>query len=281
MMKKVMFVVVMLLVASACFAQLQSPPSNLVGYVKFTAGGTGVNPHTPFGLPFVFWDVVSGTPQYGVVSNNPSDILGDQPNCAGTLAADRIIRQDNGNPAYRSTTVGCGWTGALEGGLMTAGRAYWYLNKTGADRPIVLAGQVDNSGNYATIQMTEGNYTPYSWRDSRQVDRDDLNLLAAGFLGGNTSILSDQVLSQNTGLFFWRDTNPVQWDGSLLNLEPGHAYWVFNRNHANDTWSYNYDASGASLSVGTPPTMKDNGATISKMDNGTVKTKTKAGTTRE
>src|SRR5512143_3711710 len=106
MMKKVMFVVVLMLVASTCFAQLQSGPSNVVGYVKVVC--SAANPPslpsaaTPFGLPFKFWDVPSaGIPTYGVVSTNPSDIIGDQSRCGSIATADLIVRQDGGSQAYR------------------------------------------------------------------------------------------------------------------------------------------------------------------------------------
>ena len=52
-MRKALLVVLCLLLATAVFAQMQSGPSNKVGYVKIvvlgTPGGTG---YTAFGLPF-------------------------------------------------------------------------------------------------------------------------------------------------------------------------------------------------------------------------------------
>ncbi len=265
-MKKVMFVVVLLLVASTCFAQLQSGPSNTAGYVKIT-GVAGS--YTAFGLPFKFWDVPSGgIPTYGVVSTNPSDIFGDQTNCGGTTTADRILRQDNGTSAFRSTTLGCGWTGTLESGSgVLPGRAYWYYNRTAANRDLVLAGEVDNTGNYATIAMALATYNPYSWRDSRAVDRDDLNLVAAGFRGGSLASTSDQVINQTGGAFFWRRTTDNTWQPTTgpLSVQPGAAYWIFNRNQAGDVvWNYNYDASGATLSRGDSP-KGDVGTPISKV----------------
>lgn len=277
-MKKVMFVVVLLLVASTCFAQLQSGPSNTAGYVKITGVAQS---YTAFGLPFKFWDVpAGGIPTYGVVSTAPSDIFGDQPNCGTLTTADRILRQDNGNSGYRNSGAGCAWSGTLEtNASVLPGRAYWYYNRTAANRNLVVAGEVDNTGNYATITMALATYNPYSWRDSRAVDRDDLNLLAAGFRGGGLSSQSDQVVLQGgAGSFFWRRTSDNTWQPAAgpLNVQPGSAYWIFNRNQTADVaWPYNYDASGASLSRGDSP-KGDSGTPISKVrTTPTVKTGSK------
>jgi hypothetical protein len=278
MMKKVMFVVVMLLVASTCFAQLQSPPSNVTGYVKITALASSF---TPFGLPFQFWDVpAGGVPTYGVESTRPSDIVGDQTNPGNSVTADLIWRQDNGNTAFR--TPANVWTGTLEDNQgMSPGRAFWYRNRTAANRNLVLAGQVNNAGSYGVVPMPNTAYTPYSWRDSRSVDRSQLNLLTSGFTGGTLSSQSDQVLQQGAGAFFWRRTNDSSWQGTLVTVEPGIAYWIFNRNHGNGTWNYDYIPGGAAaVSNDNVPTSKDNGVSISKINTGT-KTKATAGSTRE
>lgn len=265
-MKKVMFVVVLLLVASTCFAQLQSGPSNTAGYVKIT-GPAGQ--YAAFGLPFKFWDVpAGGIPTYGAVSTSPSDILGDQLNCGSAGAADQVIRQDLGSFARRNCPST--WVGTLEtNATMTPGHAYWYWNRTASSRDIVLAGEVDNTGNYATVNMGLAVYTPYSWRDSRSVLNDDLNLLAAGFRGGGGAGSSDQVINQTGGAFFWRSTTDNTWHTSTTNpmttVDPGKAYWIYNRNQAGDVaWDYNYDASGASLSRGGSP-KGDVGTPISKI----------------
>ncbi len=265
-MKKVMFVFVLLLVASTCFAQLQSGPSNVAGYVKFT-GPAGQ--YAAFGLPFKFWDVpAGGIPTYGLVSTNPSDIIGDQTFCGTSGTADQIIRQDNGQFARRLTPPTCGWFGTLEANSnMLPGRAYWYWNRTASLRDIVLAGEVDNTGNYATVTMNLAQYNPYSWRDSRAVDRDDLNLLAAGFRGGGGAGTSDQVINQTGGAFFWRNSTLNAWkpDTGPFNVQPGAAFWIYNRNQSGDVaWPYNYDASGASLSRGDSP-KGDNGTPVSKV----------------
>jgi hypothetical protein len=295
MMKKVMFVVVALLVATTCFAQLQSGPSNTVGYVKIIATGDpapGVQTvSTPFGLAFRFWDVpVGGIPSYGVNSTNPSDICGDQLNCGTALTADRILRQDNGNNAIRNSASGCAWTGTLETGSgMGPGRAYFYQNRTDANRNFVTAGEVDNTGNYLTVLITNNAFVPYSWRDSRSVatgspggaaGAGDLNLLASGFTGG-TSLTSDRVVAQTGGATCYFRVSDNTWQGTLTAVQPGQAYFIHNRNHANLAWNYTYDASGAGLAISPDDTRRDDsGGTISKVPS-SPKTKAGSSTTRE
>jgi hypothetical protein len=251
-MKKVMFVVLSLLIVSAAFAT-ESGPSNKVGYPKINClGGVGTV-STPFGIAFQTWDVpIGNVPSYGVPSTCPSDIFGDQPACGTLVTADRILRQDNGQFAFRNSAAGCAWANQLETNCgAVPGRAYWYQNKTGADRALVVAGECNNTGNYANIAMTELAFTAYAWRDSRDLDRDDLNLLLAGFTGG-ALLTSDRVIDQVNGNFFWRNTTNNTWQGSagFTFVSPSKAYWVQNKDHANDTWNYNYDASGASASIG-------------------------------
>jgi hypothetical protein len=200
MMKKVLLVVFcLMLVASVSVAQT-SGPSNVAGYVKIVCGGdVYLTPYaTPFGLPFKFWDVVAGVPQYGIESTKPSDIVGDQAAPGSSSTADKILRQDTGEQAWRnsgSLPVPNVWTDLLEtNSNMLPGTALWYINKTGVPRNLVLAGEVDNAGNYGTFSINaplpgSATYaTPYTWRDSRNVPVDSLGLLAAGFLGGTTVI---------------------------------------------------------------------------------------------
>jgi len=289
MMKKVVFLVVLMLVAFTCFAQLQSGPSNVVGYVKIVCGANATpgtqTVSTPFGLPFKFWYVPSaGIPTYGVESDKPSDIAGDQLNCNNLSSnADRILRPDNGNNAYRLTSLSCGYTGALETSVnwndrMVPGRSYYYQNRTDAVRNFVLAGEVDNSGIYAPSPegtvITAGVFANYSWRDSRSVNRDDLNLLAAGFNGGTLASNSDRVVNQDgSGANFWRRTTDNTWQGGIVTVEPGVAYWIHNRTNGGvGTYTYDYDASGNSLMVSSPKS--DDSGSIMKLNAPANKAKT-------
>jgi hypothetical protein len=148
---------------------------------------------------------------------------------------------------------------------MTPGRGYYYVNKSGVARTLVLAGQVDNATLYDSVLISApavdgGTFNnPVSWRDTRDRDRDDLNLLAnnyggtGGFRGANTSQFSDRTIRQADGQFFWRRSSDNSWQGAVLtNVNPGQAYWIQNR-HGTHNWSYKYDYSGASADVAGPP----------------------------
>lgn len=262
-MKKVMFVVVSLLLVGSCFAQLQSGPSNTVGYVKIdvAAGTQSVPAFKEFGLPFQFWDVpANNIPTYGVESRFPSDIVGAQTNGGTALSADRITRQENGLFAYRT---GAGvWSGALETGAvnMDPGRAYWYINKSGVARSLVLAGQVNN-GNYGVVAVPPPvaaggtNSTPYSWRDARDVPMAQLGLITDGFLGG-TAITSDRVQDQSGGQFAWYRTSDNTWQGTLTVVRPGRAYWIQNK-HVGHPFNYGYEADGSPISLPNSGDMQD------------------------
>jgi len=249
-MKKVMLVIVCLVFAASAFAQ-QSDPSNDVGYVKLNINGSGtpgVISSLPFGLPFKFWTVNAGVPQYGTESTKPSSIIGAQTNPGAIGAADRINRVDNGQFAYR--TVALAWSGGLEttgAGLMIPGRGYQYINKTGAARTLVLAGDVDNSGDYGIVTITAPVLpallasTPYSWRDSRNSAISTLNLLEDGFTGGTIGN-SDRVAQTTGGNFAYYNTGTAAWAGGLTAIVPGQYYNIVNK-HA--VWSYSYDGTAA------------------------------------
>jgi hypothetical protein len=277
MLKKVLLVVLCLMVASVSLAQT-SGPSNVAGYVKTSTlfGAPGQAAATPFGLPFMFWDVVAGVPTYGTESTSPSDILGDQPAAGDAITADKIIRQD-GVQAYRDNTGPIVWTGALEDDAdMLPGYAYWYVNKTGAARDIVLAGEVVNEGSYAAITITDPPAAPpglnfatsYSWRDSRNVPLEELGLLTAGFAGGDL-ITSDKLVEQVGGGIVNYDIGIPGWVGGFTETVPGRAYWLVNK-HPGNLWVYDYDGSlvlpfhgnddeGVITRTGTSTsTMKDN-----------------------
>jgi hypothetical protein len=169
---------------------------------------------------------------------------------AGT--ADRIVRQ-GGNFAYRwsGAPIPGTWTGLLEdNGEMIPGKAYWYVNLTGANRDIVLAGEVDNAGNYGTASIlappavpANGSYAnAYSWRDSRIIPMDSLGFtIGTDFIGGDAST-SDRIVSQHSGGGLARYlTLTSEWDGQVAidGILPGNAYWIVNR-HSGHPWDYTY-----------------------------------------
>jgi len=281
MMKKVMFVtavLVSLVFVGTCLG-LESAPSNKVGYTKFdvSLGTTGSPYAQPFGLAFKFWNVVSNVPQYGVESTKPSSIVGSQTNQGNSSTADRISRQ-GGDFAYRNTLGN--WAGNLEttSGMINA-EAYYYINKSGVARTLVLAGEADTTGvgiNTKTITAPaaagQNVSTSYSYRDPRVRNRAELNLLGSPygsqFLGGSSST-SDR-LSEQGGNFCYYSTSSSAWAGTLTGATPGKAYYIINK-HVGNTWSYTYLADGGPISM--PP--GDRGidkVTVPKTT--TVKTKT-------
>lgn len=250
-MKKVLLVVLTLaLAASLSFAQT-SGPSNVAGYVKISLGSGTVSAQyaTPFGLPFKFWDVDAGVPSYGIESTDPSDIIGDQTNPGDGIGGDQVMKQSSGEYAYRTATA---WEGDLETTHgMVPGDAYWYLNRSGAARTLVLAGEVDNAGNYGGIFVDDPPASPpnqqfataYGWRDSRNVPLNSLDLLNQGFTGGD-AVSSDKILDQNNGQQANYLTATMDWDYGgegqpFQTITPGHAYWIINR-HPTQEWTYTY-----------------------------------------
>lgn len=232
MLKKVAFVLALTICVSVALA-LESGPSNTVGFVKIPCPQSA---YTPFGLPFTFWDVVSGVPQYGVTSAKPSDVIGAQLTGGDGTTGDQVIRQ-GGSYAFRNTLPTL-WTGGLESGSgMTAGGFFWLWNRHAVDQDMVLAGQVDTSA-FGPITITDNAYTALSFRDARVVDRATLNLLTCGFMGGTSAATSDQVIEQG-GSYFWYRDPPGAWMG-MTSVTPGKAYWIFNYPHANGTWYYTY-----------------------------------------
>jgi len=251
MMKKVLFVVVCLLLVGSAFA-LESAPSNKVGYVKIVCGGgTGIVGSTPFGLPFTFWEVPTGSvPTYGDTTQLPSMIVGTQAKCSTTTRADAIVKQGSGASAKRVSTLSCAWSGTLESNAdMGPGYAYYYQNRTGVARNLVLAGEADTTAAGVPdvpIVAGAGNpSTPYSWKDPRDLLRNTLNLLQEGFLGGGATT-SDRVIAQVGGAYFAYLTGTSSWTGTLASVVPGAAYYIQNR-HAANSWSYRYLANGAQV----------------------------------
>ncbi|MCC6476909.1 right-handed parallel beta-helix repeat-containing protein [bacterium] len=225
---------------------MESAFSNHVGYAKVNClGGVGTVA-TPFGIPFQTWNVLDGVPTYGVNSSCPSDIFGEQLSCGTSVTADRIVGQSNNQFAYRNSAYSCDWYDQLEFNCGTVpGGAYTYENNSGVDRDIVLFGEVNNSDSYASTTMLEGAWSsnPVSWRDSRSLHRSQLDLLASGFTGG-TLTTSDRVIDQISGAFFYYPSGAGSWAGALHSIEPGRAYWIWNKDHANNDWTYNFNPTG-------------------------------------
>ena len=82
---------------------------------------------------------------------------------------------------------------------------------------------------------------------------------------------SDQVVSQNTAAIAFVNASGL-WAGTLHFVEPGDAYWVNNRVHANGSWNYlyNYSGSPAPASIDLPKG-NDTGGSTSKIGVSKVK----------
>jgi len=216
---------------------LESGPSNTVGFTKKACPGG--NTYTDFGLPFEFWDVVSGVPSYGVSSTCPSDLLGSQLTGGLPFLADEVIRQDNGWSAYRGLTGT--WAGTLEDNCgMDAGYGYWLHNRQASVLNLVLAGQVDTT-DFGPIAVSAGEYfTPVSVRDARVVPVGNINLVGSGFTGAALPFLSDEVIEQSSGAAAWYSTTLGVWQtGGLAVVTPMETYWIHTRaGHPAFNWSY-------------------------------------------
>jgi hypothetical protein len=281
-MKKVMLVIVCLLFAATSFAQ-QSDPSNDVGYVKLVNNGVpGLNVSLAFGLPFQFWNVVANVPQYGIESTQPSSIIGSQIQQGVTAtAADNIVRQDGGQIGFRNNTGN--WAGLLQTtSAMVPGSAYYYVNKTGTVRNLVLAGDVANTNGYAT-RVIPGTPTTLgqlgmSWRDSRTLSfppsatlpEVGVGLLADGFRGAASALARDLVVDQIAGTSASVLADNTTWTG-MATANPGRAYRIVNRPHTNGGWTYNFMVSAAAAMNSSVALPVAPAATKAPSDNGSVK----------
>ena len=243
--------------------------SNICGAYSFKVrAGTVMNSfYHPLGLPFKVWPRDVSCPcrrcyggETGPESLKPSAIIDDQINPGLGINADQIMRQDNCESAYISSSSGQ-WVGDLETGeSMIPGAAYWLVNRSGNSYMVILTGQVDNVGFYDTKFMDDPpptppyqQYaTPISFREARRRPLDDLGLIdgCTSFLGGNY-VTSDKLLDQINGdQPNYICTNPddctgdCDWDYGgegtpFQTITPGRAYWVLNR-HPGHEWNYDY-----------------------------------------
>ena len=211
------------------------PCSNQVGYVKITCVANGF---TPFGLPFRTWDAPSGIPSYGIPSTDPSDVFGEQTRCGAIPPlADLIWRQDTGELAYRNCSNF--WRGTLqESHGMTPGRAFWFRNRSGTNRTLILAGEADTISMSGCVTFPAHWFMAYSWRDPRFIPREQLFSDSGCFQCGPVQGASSYVIEQSgaSNLFWCRSGG--DWQGMLLGIDPGEAYWIFNRG---EECTYCYD----------------------------------------
>lgn len=228
----------------------ESGLSNEVGYVAIEALGGGGGGYssvfTMFGVPFVNWDILSGSPQYGTVSSGRDDIIVDQ-SVAGTVAsADKIVATQGGASCYRRSSDNA-WQGTLLNLLRDD--VFYYENKgSRPTRTIIIAGEVSNSNALysstvavpAPVSPQPSAVTWYSWPDSRTLPINQLELYSSGINTGLTASAADLILSLgpvDAGAFAFCDPAGV-WNGTLTQVVPGQAYMIVNQGP--NTWNYSY-----------------------------------------
>jgi len=123
-----------------------------------------------------------------------------------------------------------------------------------------LAGQVDRSTiNFGEIAV---GYNPYGIREAGEVNVSTLDLIP-GFTGGQFAYQSDQIQDMITGNSAWYNTTTSSWSGSLTNITPGHAYYIYVLSgHSSFDWTYN--PTGSEDSKTTVKTIK---VKVNKNDN--------------
>jgi hypothetical protein len=229
-----------------------SGPSNKVGYIRVQVNGSTTGAiYTALGFPFRFWHISStGVPIWGDESFEPSDILYHQPNTGAVSTADLLIRQDNGMFAYRDSSTNGNWAGTLEVNHgARPGRAYWYCNRSGANKILYVAGEVCNVCNsyddtvIVVAPVTSGTaYTPYIWASCGDFSRDQLELLTNGFTSG-TSTTSDKVQNEVGGTSFYRRASDATWQGTMTGISPGTVVWILNK-HQGHPWTMRFRGTG-------------------------------------
>lgn len=226
----------------ACFNIMCSPAaySDTVGYfnLPITTGSATAPSYTAIGLPGFYYFAIASAPcwyAWGVSSSRPSDIVGDQTSPGTATAADRIVRQDNGQFAYR-LVPSLAWVGSLETtGGMILGRAFWYVNKSGSSRDLVLSGVGDPIP--PPLLIPGNSWTPISFPILTPFTVSTLGLLSDGLVGG-TATTSDRLVSQVGGQSAYYRMSPPGWQGTLTSVAPGAAYWIQNRRPM--PWTYTY-----------------------------------------
>ncbi|MDD3051499.1 MAG: hypothetical protein PHR06_10180 [Candidatus Cloacimonetes bacterium] len=213
-MKKSYFLIILLF--AGLLLAVESEPSEIVGYVKISAG-VG---YTAFAVPFTVYDS-------GVETLAISDIIGDQLTGGLAYQSDRILDITNGTVAWLNNTGV--WQGFTE---FTQGHAYYIHNRHTA-KDIFLSGSViENSHNYGIISI---GYTAFSINSVYAHSLDDIDLISSGLTGG-LAYQSDRILDITNGTVAWLNSSGV-WQG-FSTLTIGHAYYIHNR-HSEFTWIYN------------------------------------------
>lgn len=221
-----------------------------MGYCRHEISGSGtpgVISELDFGVPFMYYELISGVPHAGYPSKKPSDIIHNQISPGNGVTADRVAGIKSGAYAYRSSLDDNNWTGALEtsgAGLLTPPEAFTFVNKSGNPTVVILGGVEDNGGGQsrfivAPVAPFEYAETSITWREARVRLIEDLELLDDGFTGG-TGLTSDRVVDRVGGAYAYYRTDISSWGGALTRITPGIAYNIINK-HEGNSWTYTYD----------------------------------------
>ncbi len=203
-MKKLVLPLLLLLGISMLLAQAVSEPSEVVGYFRLSIGATDF---TAFSIPFAYDD------------QSPDNIL------SGFGDGDILTDMTAGTNSY--------YYGVWDGDVTSIdyGNAYWLYREAGNDAmDFYLLGKVDPQSFTLRIKAgpIEGDYTPFSLNEAREVPLSALNI--PGVVEGD--IITDM---QNGDVAYYYG----EWDGFAVNtIKPTHTYWYQSMASEGFMWTY-------------------------------------------
>jgi len=211
-------VLLLLVLSFVILSAVESDPSATVGYFKKSIASDGWE---AFSLPF------------GYANLAPDAVLGTQ---FGDL--DQLIDINTGDNALY--LVGVGWVGSIV--EMTYGHAYWlYRDMANAGMNYYVLGTVDPQP--LTLHVSgddEGNWAAFALQEARQIDVN--TLVITGVLDLDTIV---DISTGDNALYL----DGVGWVGSLMYIDPTHAYWYNSLSPTSYNWTYTPAARGANTAA--------------------------------
>lgn len=193
---------------------VESDPSATVGYFKKSVASDGWE---AFSLPFYY------------ASLSPDAVLGTQ---FGDL--DTVSDMATGENVFYIT--GVGWLGSITD--MAYGHTYWiYRDMANSALDYYILGTVNPQP--VTIHVSgddEGNWAPFSLNEARQIDINTLPVTGVVDIDTIVDITTGENSFYITGL---------GWLGSLLYIDPTHAYWYNSLSPTSYNWTYTPGARNA------------------------------------
>ena len=210
--------ILLLILSLGILMAVESAPSESVGYFKKAVASDGWEAFSlPFGYPDLTPDAVLGTQ------------FGDLDTVSDMATGENVFYID-----------GVGWLGSIVD--MVYGHAYWiYRDMANPALNYFLLGKVNPQ--IVSIHVSgddEGNWAPFSLNEARLIDVNTLPI--TGVVDIDTIV--DITTGENS---FYIDG--VGWLGSLLYIEPTHAYWYNSLAALSYDWTYTPGARGASAPV--------------------------------